>query len=446
MNTPAKLLASFTAAVVLSAVPSLADEEAKAASAEETKEIEIAVIRVQRRDAIEYSWGEQNDVDELTYSVNNDGTASLYIGTEDGTKKVVDPDAIGIVKPYRLEKADFVVYPVQPADATQPVIQTGDNKFSPWNYITGSTTNYQGKPGVTGQTRTIKVRSVNQDVKITKVVWSWNQRGQTPLGPSNWAQTTINDQDEDEFAVEHSLLLTTSYMNMNDNPPGGDITIEEVYGYAGDTRNSKIDCSVADVTVMEQDGRTYRLGRMHETIENIHKVQDRWAYYQAARDVNFNDHKVQLDHDGFAFFQSDGALGGNIGSDIGPIISWDRGNSQGGRLIKGFEVNTNGTVTVYVTTKFGAALTVQACATVNGTYADVATTNGGIIDYDGGKAYKLTAAQVNNSAGFYKVKATISNEDVRAASITMHAATYFVFGGKTYAPVVNGTKLEFVEQ
>ena len=446
MNIPAKLLASFTAVVVLSAVPSLANEEAEPASADEPREIEIAVIRVQRRDAIEYSWGEQNDVDELTYSVNNDGTASLYVGTEDGTKKIVDPDAIGIVKPYRLEKTDFVVYPVQPDDATQPIIQVGDNTFSPWNYITGSTTNYHGKPGVTGQTRTIRVRSVNHDAKIAKVVWSWNQRGQDQSGGPSWASTNVKDEQSDEFAVEHSLVLTTSYMNMNDSPPGGDLKIEEVYGYAGDTRNSRIDCSVADVTVIEQDGRTYSLGRMHSMIEHIHAVQDRWSHYQAVDDVNLNGHKVQLDHDGFSFLQSDGDLGGNIGSDIGPLISWDRGNTQGGQLIKGFEVNTNGTVSVYVTTKFGAALTVQACTTVNGSYADVATTNVGIVDYNGGKAYKLTAAQVNNSAGFYKVKATISDEDVRAASITMHAATYFVFGGKTYAPVVNGTKLEFVEQ
>ena len=79
MNIPAKLLASFTAVVVLSAVPSLANEEAEPASADEPREIEIAVIRVQRRDAIEYSWGEQNDVDELTYSVKGENI-TLYNG------------------------------------------------------------------------------------------------------------------------------------------------------------------------------------------------------------------------------------------------------------------------------------------------------------------------------------------------------------------------------
>lgn len=435
MKNSAKLLAGAFAA--LAAATSFADEG--------TREIEIAEIRVQRRDRVEYAWGEQNDVHELTYAVNGDGTASLFVGTEDGTRLVTDPDSVRVVKPYRLEPEDYVVYPVQPSDASQPVIQVGDNSFSLWNYISGSTTNYSGKPGVTGATRTIKVRSLNDAVRVCHVSFDIRSLRQTVVGTAS-ANTTYVYPDDGEFAVEHSIEFHNGYMNMNDSPASAAVTNFVVYGYAGDTRNTTLDCSISDITVKEQDGREYKLGQVHRMIESIHYVQDRWAAYPACANVNVNDKTIFLDHDGFAIIRSDGALGGQIGSDTGAIISWDRGNSQGGHLIKGFEVNTNDTVSVYVTTKFGGALTVQAASAVNGTYADVATTNGGIVDFNGGKAYKLTAACVSPNQGFYKVKATISNEDLRAASITMHAATYFEFGGKTYAPVVNGTKLEFVEQ
>ena len=385
--------------------------------AQETKTIEIAEIRVQRRDPVEFAWGEENDKDELTYGINPDGTASLWVGTKDGSKKIVDPDALTVVKPQRLDKSAFVVYPVQPNDSTMPVIQTGDNKFSPWNYISGSTTNYVGKPGVTGQVRTIKVRTVDPQLKITAVQWAWTNRA------SNCASTTIRDESEGLFLPEHELRLDSGYMNMNDTPSGGDITITEVYGYYGDKTKSEIDASVVDITVYEQDGRSYTLGRVHHMIESIHYKQDRWSYYPAAHDVNVDDKTLYLDHDHFSLVKSDGALGGYIGSDVGRLISWDRGNQDGGTLIKGFEVNTNGTVYVYVTTKFGGTLTVMRSDTAGGPFTNVATTNDGIVDWNGGQAYRLSAPQTSGAAGFYKVYATIAPEDLRGPSVTIHPDT-----------------------
>lgn len=435
MKNPAKLLAGAFAA--LAAVTSFADEG--------TREIEIAEIKVQRRDRVEYAWGEQNDVHELTYAVNADGSASLYVGTEDGTKKVIDEDAIRIVKPYRLEPENYVVYPIQPSDASQPVIQIGDNAFSLWNYISGSTTNYSGKPGVTGATRTICVRSLNDDVKICRV--DYTVRGQpSPLGPEQDGGTHGQDSMEGEFAVQHDIVFHNGYMNMNDNPPSAWVTNFVVYGFAGDTRDSTIDASVADITVVQQDGRTYKLGTLVNRVEDIHKVQDRWSYYRAAHSVDLEDNPIYFDPDHFTSIKSDGELGGGVYYDGGSFITWDRGNSSAAPFIRGFSVVGDGTVKIYVTTKFGSALTVQATSVVNGTYADVATTNNGIVDYGGRKVYELVASEVNATQGFYKVKATIDSADLRDPEVTIHVPAKFIYGGKTYAPVVNGTKLEFVEQ
>lgn len=396
-----------------------------AAVAAEAKEVEIAEIHIQRRDPIEFAWGEENDVDELTYGVNQDGSASLWVGTEDGTKRAIDPDAVRIVKPYRLSVTDFVVYPVQPSDATQPVIQTGDNVFSMWNYISGSTTNYYGKPGVTGQTRTLKVRAISPDTKIATISWDWTDHkipGLDTTIPIGCARTTITDENEGQFVNEHSLLFQSGYINMNDYPSGGTISNIVVYGYSGDMDKSEIDASVIDVTVKESDGREYKLGRMHHMIESIHYTQDRWAYYKAADDVKLADKRMYLDADKFSYISSDGGLGGAISTDLGPMVSWDRGNVDPAPFIKGISVETNGTVKLYASTKFGANLSVLYTDDIREAFEPVQTTNNGIVPYGDSQAYEIVAPG-QGDAGFYKVVATIAQADERGPSVTIHPDT-----------------------
>lgn len=392
-----------------------------AAVAAEAKEVEVAQIRIQRRDPIELAWGEENDTDELTYGLNQDGTASLWVGTEDGTKRIVDPDAIRIVKPYRLAETDYVVYPIQPSDAAQPVIQVGDDAFSMWNYISGSTTNRYGKPGVTGGTRELKVQTTSPDTRIAYLTWEWTDTviPGDGLTPTSVARTTIEDANDGQFVPEHTLAFMNNYMNMNDNPPGGVISNIVVYGYAGDVETSVIDASLIDVTVKESDGREYKLGRMHHMIESIHYTQDRWAYYKAADDVKLADKRLYLDSDKFSYISSDGNLGGAISTDLGPMVSWDRGNVDPAPFIKGISVETNGTVKLYASTKFGANLSVLYASSLGSTFTAISSTNNGIVDYGDGKAYEIVAAGAG-STGFYKVNASIAAADERQPSVTIH--------------------------
>lgn len=417
-----------------------------AAASAEPREIELATLRVQRVDPEEIRWGTQTDAGELTYGIYSDGTASGWVGTPDGMKMLRDPDTIRVVKVKKLDPDSFIVYPTQPSDATHPVILTGDNEFSIFNVVSGGTTNYHGAVAETQPSRELNVMSLTERTRIAKVTYEIENHVYSIEGAvTNWCSSTHGqDLNAGRFASKHVVKFSSGYINMNDNPPGCTVKNIEVWGYDGELDTSEIDASIVGVTVHEQDGRSYDLGKVHKLVEEIHHTQDRWAHYPAAADVDLHGEKLFSTGDRFVWLSDDGGLGMKLASDAGDLFSVDRGNLAGGALVKGFEINTNGTVSIFVTTRFSDTFKTYAAATVDGTYSQVSHVNRGIVRHGDLACYELVCSALVGDAGFYKVAAVVDAADERAPSVTIHTDKLYFGAGKTALSlytVTNGTNV-----
>lgn len=432
-------------------------------------EIEIATIKIQRVDDIEFAYGEANDVGELTYGLDSaDGNASLHVGTVDGTKVVRDPDAFHVIQPRLLDRAEYVI--AQAGDMRNPILVMPDGWYSFFGTVSGSTTNHW-RTGVLGKNdtiRTLRIASCSENVYITGVEFEYlDYYYQASVG-SGWKQynegvsvtyvmsgatnlvmrqtgrqrgaeaektSILEIQNQwNKCATEYDINVESRVDKVGGDAstPGTDragAVIGNIKVYGVDRRALEapganiIDTSIFKVYVKEADGNFYDIGSFRSYVRKVHETQDRWSYYPAVKSVDMNSQTVWLNSDETMYIKGNDDLTGEIGSDVGKFISFDRGNTNSFAIIRGIQCTKNSAtqdvVRLYCMKAFGTNLGVKYAHTLN----DAWTTRNDVVNlgeqlYDGRSLLCLEVPVLHQDSGFYKVTATVTEE--RGFSMTIH--------------------------
>ena len=432
-------------------------------------EIEIATIKIQRVDDIEFAYGEANDVGELTYGLDSaDGNASLHVGTVDGTKVVRDPDAFHVIKPRLLDRAEYVI--AQAGNMTNPILVMPGEWYSFFGTVSGSTTNHwrTGVKGVNDTPRTLRISSLSENVYITGIEYeylTYEYQAQVGSGTKEYNEgvtvtyvmsgatnlmarahgrragaeaekkSVLDIQNQwSNCATDYDLIAESKVDKTGggSDVPGTEragFVIGNIKVYGVDRRALEapganiIDTSIFKVYVKEADGSFYDIGSFRSYARKIHEVQDRWSYYPAAQKVDMNSQKVWLDSDETLYIKGNEDLTAEIGSDVGKYITFDRGNTNDFAIIRGIKCVKNDSdqdvVRIYCMRAFGTSLGVKYAHNLGDPWVtrnDVV--NLGEQSYDGRTLICLEVPVIDDDRGFYKVTATVTEE--RGFGMTIH--------------------------
>ena len=229
---------------------------------------EIGPIKIQRRNNIEFSHGTLNDAGELTYTVADNGTAVLTLGSAEGNAVVSDPFAIRLA-PQRVLAADEWA-----ATLGDGVVLNAQGVYEFFKaYKTGSTV------------RTLTLAPVNPLVKIARVTCNID----------NYLITDRSATTENSY----TLTGTSTYDSFFDPYNNGAwmyVSNIVVYAWVGDERVSSVDFTLSDLAVTDDLG-TYNMSDLRQWIMTRYDdyTGNQWSKFPATQAVKLADKPIWFD-------------------------------------------------------------------------------------------------------------------------------------------------------
>ena len=347
-----------------------------------------SVARIQRRETSEAA-SAQNIVGELTYSIDEPGAATLRVGTSDsGTVVVSDPYAIRIAPRRRLTPGEYSV------------------TMSPGAYIREDGAYVLAKD-VTAQdgavTNTLTIRPVQDGVKLAEV------------------RTLIDALSgglRRDMTEERCVLTGITKSEYNPGAIGSPgrliVTNITVWAWAGDVRDTLLDCEATPVSFKDQLGNTSLWGLRKWVCDRYDgRTAEYWAQHPAVESVRLNGHSLLYTPGGTLRSESnDGEIAWYSGGICVMRIVGGSTTNSAELNIRAIDASGDGPVTLDVTAALGVPVRIEVCDDIKLQEWHVApgqsSSYPSTVSVKGVNCYRVTVPlDPDADAAFYRAAATL---------------------------------------
>lgn len=395
---------------------------------------EVGVIKIQRRNPVEFHRGVLNEEGELTYEIDHAGRGILTVGSNQGNALVGDPFSIQLAPQRILEPEEWG------ATLDSGIELTADGTYKIFAGIKEA-----------GVSRSMTIAPVNPATKVARVTYQSYYTG---------VLVKLDATQTEQGLTLLGRSIYTAFWDPNDK--GGFLLVSNivVYAWVGDARLSSVDFTLSDLSITDNTG-SYTMAGLRQWImaRYDYRTGDRWSQFSATHSVRLADKPIWFDPLGVvrmsAHSGGESADGVSIFVNGSPVFVITPGATEETDQLKIVDYQMGATqATFYVSAALKSPITIQCATTLAASsWSDVST--GVTSTYPtisqrivGGEVYSvyvLTLPLDPDAANvFYRVKTSVGA--IAANQIEIKNAT-LVYNGHEIGivtQVINGVTYELL--